>query len=956
MADPGDTRTARARGGTLTYTEPQPAGAASEADTVRAGDTFGRFVVLGQIGSGGLGVVLRAYDGELQRELAIKLVRPETRTRGSEDSERAQLRLVREARAIAQLAHPNVVSVYDVGRHGDDMFIAMEYVRGHSLRDWLRDHPRTVDDVLDVFDQAGRGLIAAHRAGLVHRDFKPSNVLVGDDGRVRVADFGLARSWTAPESTTDDLEAAPNETVTLAGGVVGTPAYMAPEQFDAGEVTAQADQFAFCVSLYEAVAGQRPFGERQPEDRPAVPRMDPARDVPEWLEDILRRGLDPDPARRFGSLAELLASIARKRNRKRNVVGTAAIVSLAAAAAVTGFFLVSNRADEPCTGFADQMGETWNQSRRAALRAGFDASGAPFAESAWRQTAAVLDDYSAAWIERRTATCRATLVHDEQSGDLMDLRMLCLDRRRQDLDALLERLRSPDRELVARSVEAAYGLSPVEDCDDVEALLQRASAPDDPAVRAAIDDAQGELAALKVAFDTGMYPGQRERADALLERVRTIDYPPLVAEAAYWAGMLRSLGDDRAGAVEALRRSVLVADAGRDDYGRLRAYLALAELDRGESVQTRPTRDHLDHAEHLLRRLRAPAADRARVSHARAMFHVHRGRPERALGLVDALIARVATELPDAHPERLRALTLRARILHDMGRRVEATAAYRRAEALAERIHGADHPRVAEIWHRRSVNERVLGHGATAEEFAVRALERMRSAYGPRHSSVARSHDILASAYFAQERYADALASYREALVLYTDLFGEGSAQTAQPMTNMGLTHARMGQSERARELATRSAALYERWLGPNHRETARAIGRIGVAEQDLGHFERAAVLFEDAMSRLLATTPPHPTVLDQIRGAAECRLRLGQPQKAWKHLEVGLRISQQTQEDPLYTAILELRAAQALWDGRIDRRRAVGLAESAATRFESIDGWDQVRREIADWLATHRR
>ncbi|MBC8069160.1 MAG: protein kinase, partial [Deltaproteobacteria bacterium] len=285
-------------------------------------ERIGRFALTRKLGEGGMGVVYAAYDAELDREVAIKLLRAD-----SSDASAGRARLLREARAMAKLSHPNVITIYDVGALDQHVFIAMELVHGTSLRSWLKLRPRTWRGALECFVDAGRGLGAAHTAGIIHRDFKPDNVLVGDDGRVRVLDFGLARASDGePDEVTPDSDSlSPGDAVgrlTLTGAVIGTPGYMAPEQWRGGLVDHRTDQFAFCVALWEALFGQRPFGgtgataiasrvmsgdiRRPPEDR----------NVPSWLVRVLRRGLSGDPDERFGSMEALLGVLARLRSER----------------------------------------------------------------------------------------------------------------------------------------------------------------------------------------------------------------------------------------------------------------------------------------------------------------------------------------------------------------------------------------------------------------------------------------------------------------------------------------------------------------------------------------------------------------------------------------------------------------------------------------------------------------
>jgi len=314
----------------------------SEAIVLPAGTFVGRYVIREVIGTGGMGVVYVADDPELGREVALKLLR------GSlVHHTNARNRIIREAQAMARLTHPNVATVYDVGMLDDQLFVAMERVRGTSLRIWLR-KPRTVAEIVNVFVEAGRGLAAAHDAGLVHRDFKPDNVLVGDDGRIRVVDFGLVHDLATDDS--DDE-------------VVGTPAYMAPEQHAGGVIDARTDQFAFCVALHEALFGVRPFkGSSRAQlasailanDRSALP---PRHRVPGSLRRLVERGLAIRPGARFPTMDALLVALGKDRGRVPRRVGMIA-------SAVLGVVALAFGADEIA-----------RERERAVTRSSFEAAG-----------------------------------------------------------------------------------------------------------------------------------------------------------------------------------------------------------------------------------------------------------------------------------------------------------------------------------------------------------------------------------------------------------------------------------------------------------------------------------------------------------------------------------------------------------------------------------------------------
>jgi serine/threonine protein kinase len=298
----------------------EPAGPAT---ALPRGATLGRYVVLEYVGAGGMGVVYAAYDFGLDRKVSLKLVR------GERHGKERQERLVREAQAMARLSHPNVISVHDVGTYEDQVFIAMEFVAGGTLKHWLRSAPRGRAEVVERFLEAGRGLAAAHRAGLVHRDFKPENVLMGEDGRCRVTDFGLAVPATA--STEGPGTPAP---------AAGTAAYMSPEQRQGRAVDPRSDQYAFCVALHEGLCGERP---PSPGPTPALA----AAGAPRALCRVLERGLSAEPDARFPSLDALLAELERSLRPERRRVALAGGLGLAGSVAALGVWAVLSRPPAP---------------------------------------------------------------------------------------------------------------------------------------------------------------------------------------------------------------------------------------------------------------------------------------------------------------------------------------------------------------------------------------------------------------------------------------------------------------------------------------------------------------------------------------------------------------------------------------------------------------------------------
>ena len=376
---------------------PWPTASDDWLETLAAsGARIGRYTVLERIGGGGMGVVFAAHDAELDRKVAIKLLRDAVA------SEMVRARIVREARAMAQLSHPHVAQVFEVGEYLGTTFIAMELVAGMTLRQWRRQADRSWREVLEAYLQAGRGLAAAHAKGLVHRDFKPDNAMIGADGRVRVLDFGLARvdagpstddgeSDERPRSATDsEGEPGPLDSpLTRHGAVLGTLAYMPPEQRRGDVADARSDQLSFCVSLFEALYGKLPSAS-EPAAPPDVPSRTP---VPDRLRRALQRGLASDPDARWPSMDALLEALAAAPSRKRMaavvLASAAPIVALAVA-----YGLPRSEAEALCTGATEAIAEVWHDERREAVQEAFLGSSVSFAEATLERIVPRLDGWA----------------------------------------------------------------------------------------------------------------------------------------------------------------------------------------------------------------------------------------------------------------------------------------------------------------------------------------------------------------------------------------------------------------------------------------------------------------------------------------------------------------------------------------------------------------------------------
>jgi tetratricopeptide (TPR) repeat protein len=716
---------------------PPPTPTGNEAGLAK-GATIGRYVVLGLLGRGGMGEVYAAYDPELDRKIAVKLLR----ARGGASTADARTRLLREAQAIARLSHPNVVVVYDVGTFQDSVFIAMEFVEGHTLGYWLQEKTRPWREVLDVFQAAGRGLVAAHTAGLVHRDFKPENVMITKAGQVRVMDFGLARETgddqpspsqqqsldgaarAAALAVTAPPDADPDETMKLAvsdtdapgpagsggylrlkltqtGAMLGTPAYMAPEQFAGTGGDARSDQFAFSVALYEGLYGHRPFaGDNVVAVMANVVAgtiTEPPGDsrVPAWIRKILLRGLAVKPADRFPTMVEMLAALAHDPATRRRRIASATVALAAVAAIVVGTHRLSAGQRALCAGATARAAVAWSPERRQAVEVAFAATGHKRAAQVFASTAALVDQYVGRWTRMYGEACEATQIRGEQSADVLDLRMECLGERLSNLRAVTTVLATADPGLVDNAISAVSTLPTIDRCGDVASLREVIRPPDDPAKRAEVTRLREEVAKVRALAGAGRCEQAIRIGGPIREAATQLGYQPLAAEIAYALGRLFDTCLDTKDAVADLEDAVIAAEASRHDEIAVEASacLAVAYADRMHDV--RMGRHWIRHGEAILARFRGRPEMEARVAASRGVVLNAEGRFEEAVREERHAIAVQETQLGPASLDVGMSANNTALFLHNLGRDDEAEAEIRRALAIFANVYGEDSGRVA---------------------------------------------------------------------------------------------------------------------------------------------------------------------------------------------------------------------------------------------------------------------
>ncbi|HEU5055794.1 MAG TPA: serine/threonine-protein kinase [Kofleriaceae bacterium] len=928
------------------------------ADVLAAGAVVGRYRIERLVGSGAMGMVYAARDPELDRMVALKLIRPERR------SAELEARLRRESQALARLQHPNVTAVHDVGSIGGDVFVAMELVPGETLRQWLDRERRSWREVLAVFRQAGAGLAAAHAAGLVHRDFKPENVLL-DGGRAVVTDFGLARAPAEIERqglAAGSDHGADDPGVTATGLVVGTPAYMAPEQFEGKAIGARADQFAFAVALHEALHGERPFaGDSVAALWDSIRRWDlrppPAdRRVPRWLRAVVLRGLSRAPEDRFRDMGEMVTALAGPRRRTIKLaaaVGAALLgggvaVGLALGAASGG------GARGICSG-DDRFREVWSGEAREAVRARFASLGARFAGGAFAAIDRDLADYGRRWRQVRTHACEETRVRGTQSEELLDRRMVCLDDRLSDVRALVTALARADRAAVSHPEQVVGALPGLAACDDKQALLERAPMPHDERLRARIGDARRLLGQARALEATARYPEALALADRAAAESARIGYRPLEAEAQLARGSVLELMARFPEAEKALLDAAFAAEAGREGRIAADAWTRLMFVVGVKRAETARGEEYDRHARAAIERLGGDdELEGQRLSHL-GIIRFEQGRRDDARLLYLAAIERMSAALGTEH-EVIASLHDRlGDLVADGGDLEEANRHSRIALALREKKLGPDHPSLAAPIDAIAGRLIVAGRSEEAMPLLDRALAIQTAALGPEHDEIAVTLALLGMA--ETPAHPDKAIAYLErALAIQETSLGPDHPDTVLGRVNLGAAYV-------AAERFAEALAQYDKAI-------AATRARHGERHADLGTYEyyrgdalrmsdrpREAI---EAYTRALAILEPiygrrHPDVGALLMVMGEAWGELEDWRRAESTLREAVAINDAVAVDPTTAAETRFYLAQVLWQGGRGRAEAVDLARRAAAVYRASRPDDPFAGEIAAWLKSRR-
>ncbi|PRP96755.1 Serine/threonine-protein kinase PrkC [Enhygromyxa salina] len=913
-------------------------------------ERIGRYLVLEELGAGAMGVVYAAYDPDLDRKLALKLLHDD------EHSKDRTIRLLREAQALARVSHPNVIQVYDVGTFDERVYIAMEFVDGISLADWLAAETRPIKTIVATFAKAGHGLAAAHAKGLVHRDFKPDNVLVARDGRVVVLDFGIAHavgkieriedsaddivrgriaehsaaytlssraSSGARESISDGavmatadsgISRALDTELTRVGALIGTPAYMAPEQLEGGRTDERSDQFSFCVALWEAIHGRRPFAGESPVAlwqamRNGEVQASAKTRIPGGVARALNRGLAIEPEQRFADMRALLAILERDPPRIRRRVAAGLVTAVALGFGAWGY--LSEPEPEPvCAGAELRLAGTWDQARRAQLERAFARSGVPLADQALPVVLAGLDKYASEWRTMYTDACEATHVHGEQSEALLDLRMACLDERRVGLDVLVEVLLEPDATVIENSYTAVSRLRSIESCANHRALRARVAPPEDPALAERVDDIARELSHARARRDAGDHERALGIAREAQSRAALTEYTPIQAAAAIELGKNLTETGTYDEAEQTLREGFYRALAAGDEDAAVDAATALVQV-------TGDRQQDFDDAQNWA-------------------------------GITDAILDRHDDQRSRARVE----LEYLVGVAHwrqgELERsRTELEAALALAKALGE------DERLVEIRVRKGLGSTLWSLGKpedAAEQFQL-VVDTLVRELGPTHPKVASALNNLASAHYSLGKLDLAEVEFLRAQGIFEASLGDEHPSVANSLNNLAVVYTKRGKLEQARDTHLRVLGIHERTLGAEHPELANSWSNLGRVLRQLHDYERAADYYRRAYERRTAALgAEHSDTMTSLGGLALTQLDLGEREQGLANFELVLDTQRRVLGDdhPTVAEVEHDLGVALVGIGELSRGEAL-LRKSLATR-ERVLAPDH--RDIATSLA----
>ncbi|MCA9705847.1 MAG: tetratricopeptide repeat protein [Myxococcales bacterium] len=941
----------------------QPRARSADAAPLGRGRSVGRYLILRTLGVGGMGMVFLADDPELDRKVALKLLHP-SRT-GDPDATR---RLLREAQALAQLSHPNLVPVFEVGRFEGQVFIAMELVRGVTLHQWVHRTPRPWREVLTRWLEVTRALQAVHEAGLVHRDVKPTNVIVGEDGRARLVDFGLVRGQQEVSSTSTETREEPEgisasssaltDAVTQSRAMVGTPAYMAPEARWGQAAGPRTDQYSLCVGLYESLFGRRP---PLVTDGSALELPDDVT-VPPALRALLTRGLAFDPHARWPSMRalghEMERILGQRKPRWARVAGGLALAAGLGGAATWALVEPTPAAVatvEPCVEVHDDLAGVWDPARRRALQRAIESTALPYGPSLATTLDERLDGYARGWLQARYTACAATHVEQVQSPALLDRRMACLDEQRRRLASVLEAGARVDAAQAPRLSGLVASLEDPSECLS-EAWVTSSVPPPPLEQREAVAALRTTLAALRVrAVLEGtaavLQPAQQALAEA--ERLR---HEPLLAEATLAMGHVYRMAED-ARARPMLERSADLAEAVDHVGVKEEALHQLVRVATDLELDLDRARRALARDLATLTRLGEPPRRMAAAMELRSAIAAMESDYDTAEQSLRLAIERWAELGEHTAPQQANAWRNLGNLLSGRDRPLEAQQAFARAQeltgawddaALALAPHGTRPGQAALMQGLAEIRASRLD---SAQAWLERAQREGTLAYGDDSVFIGRVHGVWADLALRRGDLDAVMEHARASDERMRRWLGEDTVLRVAGLSAIGTVAFHRGHADEAVEAFAEALRLQRRSLPADGLDVATARSNLGEALVLAGRYDEARPALEQAlaaMERRLSAS--HPQLALPLDGLARIALERDELDSAQRHAQRALDIREAHADHPVELARTRWLLA------RVERRRgaperARTLAQRARETFgqlgpdfaaevEHIDAW----------------
>lgn len=926
-------------------------GGGEDADELVVGSSLGRYVLLGKVGEGGMGVVYSAFDPELDRRIAVKVIRSEA----AATSEEAKRQLRQEARAMARLTHPNVVRVYDVGRQGGLVYIAMEYVDGVDLGRFAARHKADWRKVFGACLQAGRGLLAAHDAKLVHRDFKPSNVLCANDGRVLVADFGLTRLLRPGFREGDGAETR----------AAGTPGYVAPEQAKGLASTAKSDQYSYCVTLSQCLLGRDPNAQAASEastvsslksselaEQNSQERSGAI--APRRLRAVLQKGMAFQSEDRHDSMQTLIGRLQRVVHRRKRIRIIVASVVGAASIGVLMFVLGKHATEqEPlCANSHAPVTAVWNDARQSTLTSALFAS--PYKDHAehFRES---LAKAATALATEHTKACEATFIGHTQSAELYDRQVLCLGSQLTALDAIVSA--AEDGESVESAQSGLAKLGAPEDCAPSESMLNAQAPPRDPELRAKMQEVHAKLA------DATLF-AQKDQAASVVETTgravalaKTIGYDPLLAKALLSHSEVLASLERFAEAREVAEAARDAAARGRDNILLIQSLLLLA--------------DHVTTNED--RGIEGLAyVDTARsIALGATLSPYYSGLLHRGAAIVSRANDRVDQSLVEAHKglERLaeskgenptpRNLELRESLMSlvasadfDASKFDDSLRGFTDIVALKTQRLGPRHSGIASALANLATIQYKLGKVDEALVTLTDARDRLQS-QDASNATLARCLNLQGLILGRLGSDEEAAAIYREAIAVQTEVYGEDHRMVWSTKNNLANVLVELEQWQEAIALQEAQLSWATESSGNESVVAIRAAinlaNTLSIGGQGEEDFMRATALIDQVLPLMKADDRRLINVYS-VQGRTAFRLFKNSDSVAAYSKAMSLAETTENVRESL-VAYLYARRSESYWsDG--DKKRALKDAGRAAAMYRTMPEKASTLEELEGWIS----